>query len=636
MNNQFNKETIGNKISDFQNLGVLGKGQFGAVLKMKSNINGQIYAVKWVELPKDENDLKNLIREQYIMNKISHPNIVTLYKTFEDEKYSYFVSEFIDGINLDKYIKNFHINNPNKHIEQHLVINIFQQILSGLQYLHNNHIIHRDIKPDNILIDYNNNIKITDFGISAIYKNGYGILSCHCTRVGRPDYVCPEIINNVPYDYKCDIFSLGYTIYYMMNFHLPTITKIDVNEKVKRIDSDKKVDIYYDIRLIQLVEKMYSYDPEERPGTTQILNILENIKNKNNNINIKNLEYFSKVYYNTNNINNNKTNISSTNLNMDENKILSSMNCILHFLYTVDNMHFIKTMILNNLNNIKYNNSFFPLLLFNALNIIGKKNNNEISNDIYNNNIKIFINQLMNKKIEIEGCRPIVLYYNILYNFKEEFNSLISWTNKLEMSQFFIPNDLPTSKFPEVYNLINDFIRFYKCPLVDIFYFILLNFIKCPNCNSIFKANAQIASMLILLNNQQNSIKNLIGNFLNKKLINEFINCNFCGYKGKACEEKAFFNSPDYLVLDLDEGEKVIFDEEINISQYIKTNLGPKRYSLYAVINKEKDFNNRSQFIASIKEGNNWAFFSGNTKQYCGTESLNVGIPSCAIYKKII
>ena len=333
MNNQFNKETIGNKISDFQNLGVLGKGQFGAVLKMKSNINGQIYAVKWVELPKDENDLKNLIREQYIMNKISHPNIVTLYKTFEDEKYSYFVSEFIDGINLDKYIKNFHINNPNKHIEQHLVINIFQQILSGLQYLHNNHILHRDIKPDNILIDYNNNIKITDFGISAIYKNGYGILSCHCTRVGRPDYVCPEIINNVPYDYKCDIFSLGYTIYYMMNFHLPTITKIDVNEKVKRIDSDKKVDIYYDIRLIQLVEKMYSYDPEERPGTTQILNILENIKNKNNNINIKNLEYFSKVYYNTNNINNNKTNISSTNLNMDENKILSSMKCILHYLY---------------------------------------------------------------------------------------------------------------------------------------------------------------------------------------------------------------------------------------------------------------------------------------------------------------
>ena len=80
--------------------------------------------------------------------------------------------------------------------------------------------------------------------------------------------------------------------------------------------------------------------------------------------------------------------------------------------------------------------------------------------------------------IEIAGCRPILFFYNILYNFKEEFNSLISWTNKLEMSQFFIPNDLPTSKFPEVYNLINDFIRFYKCPLVDIFYFILFKFYK--------------------------------------------------------------------------------------------------------------------------------------------------------------
>ncbi len=77
MNNQFEKEAIGNQISDFQNLNLLGKGQFGAVYKTKSNINGQIYAVKWFELPRNKVDLKNLIRKRYITSKISHPNIVT-------------------------------------------------------------------------------------------------------------------------------------------------------------------------------------------------------------------------------------------------------------------------------------------------------------------------------------------------------------------------------------------------------------------------------------------------------------------------------------------------------------------------------------------------------------------------------
>ena len=60
----------------------------------------------------------------------------------------------------------------------------------------------------------------------------------------------------------------------------------------------------------------------------------------------------------------------------------------------------------------------------------------------------------MDKTIKIEGSRPIVLYYNILFNFKEEFNKLISWANKLEIRQYNLPNDLPQSRFPEVYNVL--------------------------------------------------------------------------------------------------------------------------------------------------------------------------------------
>ena len=635
--NQFEKNTIGNHISDFIELGFLGKGQFGKVLKMKSKINGQIYAVKIVEKPKEKYDEIKLKREKYIMESLSHSNIVNLYVTFEEGNYIYFVSEFIQGVNLEQYIRIFINKNPNKHIEQNRIIYIFKQILIGLKYLHEKGILHRDIKPDNILIDINNNIKITDFGISALYKNGYGIFQYNNSVIGRPDYICPEMIQNIPYDYKCDIFSLGYTIYFMMYFKLPSKSNvykdnITNEKKINRIDLSEIKETFYDNRLINLVKTMYSNNPDDRPDTSQILNELGKMESEINNIEIENSEYYSN-----NNININiKNNFNNKNSPVEvNNKIISSMKCILLFLCKIDIMKSIRVMIMNNINKINNKNDYFPYLLFNILDSTEKYNNNQMTNINYNNNIIAFINQLWNKTIKIKGRRPIVLYYNILFNFKEEFNQLISWINKLEMNQYNIPNDLPQSKFPEVYKIINSFIRDYKCPLVDIFYYILLIYKKCPNCGNIFKASAHMTSMLALNNNQQNSINNLIRNYFNRQyIVNDFSSCN-CGFSGsQIIEEKALFNSPDYLLLDLDEGGKVNYDLTIDLSQYIKTNLGPRKYDLYAVINQEKINGDDTQFIVSIKEDDKWLFYAGDSKSYCGEEALYVGNPSCAIYKK--
>ena len=87
--------------------------------------------------------------------------------------------------------------------------------------------------------------------------------------------------------------------------------------------------------------------------------------------------------------------------------------------------------------------------------------------------------------------------------------------------------------------------------------------------------------------------------------------------------------------MDLDEGGEVTFDYQIDLSQFIKTSLGPRRYELYAVINTEIDFNSNVHFICSIKNKNFWTFYSGDNIQKCGNECLGVGIPSCAIYKKL-
>ena len=624
-----------NQISDFECLAPLGHGRFGQVYKMKSKMDGQIYAVKMVKKPGEKINLK---REKYIMGQLSHPNIVKLYGTFEDSNYIYFVSELIQGKNLEVYVQNFQQFNPNKHIEQKIIIHIFKQILITLNFLHENGIIHRDIKPDNILIDNNNNIKITDFGISAIYKNGYGDYSYNNTVVGRSDFLCPEMINNQPYDYRCDIFCLGYTIYYMMYFTLPSISKIykdnSNNEKIHRIDSLEIKDTFYNKRLIKLVKSMFSNNPYDRPNISFALKELNDIENEINNIQINNFEYYCNNNNINNNINNNNNYYQINSQVRINNIIISSMKCILQFFSKLENMNSIKTMVLSTKINNK--NNYFIHFFLNILDITEKYNNGQMTIMEYNNNIIEFINQLWSKKIKIEGSRPIVLYYNILYNFKKESNKLINWVNKLGVNQYNIPNDLPQSKFPNVYDIIDDFIKDYKCPLVDVFYFILLIYKKCPNCDKIFRASSYISSMFALDNKQQDSINNLIRNYFNKKnILNDYIVCN-CGFSGNLIiEEKALFNSPDYLLLDLDEGGKVNYDLTLDLSQYIKTNLGPRKYYLFAVFNKENVNNNNTRFVATMKEGDKWSFFSGDSKSVCGEEALYTGNPSCAIYKKM-
>ena len=610
MNNAFKISTIGDKITDFIELNKLGNGQFGTVYKMKSKMNSQIYAVKFVPISRDKYENVKQQREKFIMSNIFHPNIVKLYTTFQDFNNLYLVSEFVEGTNLESYVKDFKKNNPNKYINQNLVISILKQILFGLKYLHGMGILHRDIKPDNILIDTNNNIKITDFGISAMYNKEWGYLSSNNTRVGRPDYVCPEILNNKPYDFKCDIFSLGYTIYYVMNFCLPSKTNVYCDQNVKRISSDK-INRNYNIKLVELIKKMYRDNPQERPDTTQAQQELELIEKSINNINLE----------------------SSFNIPID-NKFISSMNCILQCFFDLDNINSIKNMVINKLKNKNINDIFFPLFFFNFFEVIDKRRKNKINKIEYNNKLKYFVQLLCQKNPSINGKRPVILYHNILSLFKEEFNSFIDWTNKMNTFNYSYPYEYPENRFPDIYKNINDFQKIYRNPLVDIFYFIIIIAQKCPNCGFIFNAYSQIASFLPLYNKYQNNIINLIQNYLRKTPINQFIQCG-CGYSGSRVEEKVFFNTPDYLVLDLDEGGEVTFDYQIDLSQYIKTSLGPRRYELYAVINTEIDFNSNVHFICSIKNKDFWTFYSGDNIQKCGNECLGVGIPSCAIYKKL-
>lgn len=203
--------------------------------------------------------------------------------------------------------------------------------------------------------------------------------------------------------------------------------------------------------------------------------------------------------------------------------------------------------------------------------------------------------------------------------------------NKLSIFGQYEPKEFPPNIFPEIYNIINDFKNRYKDPFVDFFYFIIIVSERCRYCRTFFNAYSKISSVLSLDNNNKNNIISLIKNYFGKKEINQSRQC-ICGYYGKIVEEKVFYNSPNYLVLDLNENkEGVTLDDQLDLSEFSKEDK-IIRYELYATINKDIDLN----YVCSIRNKKGWTFYNECSIQKCGVECLECGIPSFVIYKKII
>ena len=176
-------------------------------------LSGQIVAIKSFNKKKNIFSISKIKNEVKIMSKLrKHNNIVKLFELFETEDHYCLVMENIVGGNLLNAI-----NKMNK-IPENLAKIIFKQLIKTLQYIHSNGIVHRDIKPDNILLDLDNTIKICDFGVSKIISEGQLIRdSC-----GTPAFVAPEILLDYPYDpFPTDIWSSGVVLYAMTTGFFP-------------------------------------------------------------------------------------------------------------------------------------------------------------------------------------------------------------------------------------------------------------------------------------------------------------------------------------------------------------------------------------------------------------------------------
>eukprot|EP01130_Rhizamoeba_saxonica_P008076 TRINITY_DN3263_c0_g1_i2.p1 TRINITY_DN3263_c0_g1~~TRINITY_DN3263_c0_g1_i2.p1 ORF type:complete len:472 (-),score=109.15 TRINITY_DN3263_c0_g1_i2:53-1444(-) len=180
----------------------LGKGAFGTVYLATHRITGEKYAIKQMDKGKVGNDkLPKVMRESQILDQLDHVNIVKIFDVYDSKDDLYFVLEYIDCGTL------FNLLKKNGLIPEDLIARYIRQVLEGLVYLHDQGIVHRDIKGDNILLTSDGTVKITDFGTAKPEDAG-----THFTVIGTPYWMAPEIIDMTGGGKISDIWSLGCTV----------------------------------------------------------------------------------------------------------------------------------------------------------------------------------------------------------------------------------------------------------------------------------------------------------------------------------------------------------------------------------------------------------------------------------------
>ena len=178
--------------------------------KLNRNVAVKVLKSEYVE---DEKFLKKFETEAQAVARLSHPNIVNIYDVGMEDGINYIVMELAEGITLKEYIRKKGYLSPKETVE------ISMQIASAISHAHKNHIIHRDIKPQNILVSDTGIIKVTDFGIAKATSSN--TVTSTATAMGSVHYISPEQAKGRFCDEKSDIYSLGITMYEMVTGHVP-------------------------------------------------------------------------------------------------------------------------------------------------------------------------------------------------------------------------------------------------------------------------------------------------------------------------------------------------------------------------------------------------------------------------------
>ena len=248
----------------FQTLALLGSGSFAKIYKAKRKEDNHLFAVKEIYFRSlKQNEKKQIVNEVNIMRQLSSSYLVRYIQREVDQSNGvlWIVMEYCTGGDLFRFLCD-----TKDLIPEEIIWIYTAQINEGLKYLHSKKIIHRDVKPHNILFvdQYRMRVKIADFGLSTVNENFSN------TYAGSPYYMCPEMVQSLPYNEAADQWSLG-CLCFQLTSRVPPFDAEQYHElKDKILYADfPTLPSVYSLLLLELINALLNKNPQQRPTSLQ-------------------------------------------------------------------------------------------------------------------------------------------------------------------------------------------------------------------------------------------------------------------------------------------------------------------------------------------------------------------------------
>lgn len=220
-----------NEIGPYRIISVLGEGGMGAVFKARDERSSKLVAIKLLatRLANDAEFVERFDREAQIARGVKHPNVVAGLDSGWHAGRPFLVMEFVAGQSLDKVL------DANGTIEESYALRILREVAKALGCAHTKGVIHRDVKPDNVLVGKDGSIKLADFGLARAVLHARR-LTRNGIALGTPDYIAPEQIECSPYaDHRVDFYSLGAMYYRLLTGRAPFVAEKEQDVMIKHL-----------------------------------------------------------------------------------------------------------------------------------------------------------------------------------------------------------------------------------------------------------------------------------------------------------------------------------------------------------------------------------------------------------------